>query len=166
MKDRTVKFKRILILCLTAILATVCTAFAQPKNDGSSPSLAPPSPTAAADPETPAQTSPMIRLTVWIVLLTILFVVLILLQRKLRGRGISRLKPEAFEVLGTAPLAFRHQMYVMRCGNKVFLASLSQNGMDRIGEIDDPAEVERLTRLCRGEVLGTKSSGTSSEGKG
>ena len=40
----------------------------------------------------------------------------------------------------------------MRCGKKIFIVSLSQNGLDRVGEIEDPDEVERLTRRCGGEL--------------
>lgn len=154
-------FKRFIITFLAALFVLGGTVFAQ---SGGEARLAQPT-ESAAESDVSAPGSPMAQLTVWVILLTALFVVLIIVQRKLRGRGTPRLKSDAFEVLGTAPLAFRQQMYVMRCGNKVFLASLSQNGMDRIGEIDDPAEVERLTRLCHGEVLGTRPGTRAPEEK-
>ena len=85
---------------------------------------------------------------------TILFMVLILILKKCSPKE-RELAPEVFEILGKARFMHRQQICLMRCGQKLFLVSVSQNGVDRIGEIDDPAEVDRLTRRCHGEILGT-----------
>ncbi|MDO4570813.1 MAG: hypothetical protein Q4D38_10540 [Planctomycetia bacterium] len=98
-------------------------------------------------------------------IVTLLFVVLICILKRFSPAGVPPLPPEAFEILGKAPLPNRQQLYVMRCGKKIFVASISQNGLDRVGEIEDEAEVDRLTRVCHGEVLGTRnpnSNGASS----
>jgi hypothetical protein len=56
---------------------------------------------------------------------------------------------EAFEVLGRAPLGFRQHAMMLRCGNKLLLISTGMAGTESLAEITDPAEVERLTELCR-----------------
>ncbi len=86
---------------------------------------------------------------------TLLFLALLLILKKFSPRGVPELPREAFETLGKSTLAGRQQIYLLRCGEKLFLVSVSQNGLDRVGEIDDPVEVERITRRCRGEILGT-----------
>jgi len=52
-------------------------------------------------------------------------------------------------VLGRAPLANRQQAHLLRCGNKLLLVSAGTAGTEPLTEITDPAEVERLTELCR-----------------
>lgn len=94
---------------------------------------------------------------------TLLFMILIYVLKKFTPREAPALPKDVFEVLGKSPLAFRQQLYLMRCGQKLFIVSLSQNGLDRIGEIEDPMEVERLTRRCRGEILGTGNAFRSFE---
>ncbi|MDO4627955.1 MAG: hypothetical protein Q4C70_02100 [Planctomycetia bacterium] len=86
---------------------------------------------------------------------TLLFLVLLIILKKFSPGGVPELPREVFEVLGKSAFVARQQVYLLRCGEKLFLVSVSQNGLDRVGEIDDPAEVERLTRRCRGEILGT-----------
>ncbi len=88
---------------------------------------------------------------------TLLFFILLLLLKKFSPEDAPKLPKEAFEILGKSQLAFRHQLYLMRCGEKLFIVSISQNGVDRIGEIEDPLEADRIARLCRGEVLGTEN---------
>ena len=56
---------------------------------------------------------------------------------------------EAFEVLGRGPLANRQQVHLLRCGNKLLLVSVTPTGAQPLTEISDPAEVERLSGLCR-----------------
>ncbi len=45
----------------------------------------------------------------------------------------------------------RHQMHLVRCGNKLLLVAVSTAGADTLTEITDPAEVDRLCGLCRAE---------------
>ena len=81
--------------------------------------------------------------------LGVFFLVVWLFRRALpQGRGL--LPPEAFEVLGRAPLANRQQAQLLRCGNKLLLVCVGAAGAETLTEITDPAEVERLVEVCRG----------------
>jgi flagellar protein FliO/FliZ len=61
----------------------------------------------------------------------------------------AALPTEVFEVLGRAPLANRQQAHLLRCGNKLVLVSVGATDTKTLTEITDPAEVDRLTELCR-----------------
>jgi flagellar protein FliO/FliZ len=69
--------------------------------------------------------------------------------RKMSPNAMGTLPAEAFEVLGRSPLAFRQQAMMVRCGNKLLLISTGIGGTEPLAEITEPAEVERLTELCR-----------------
>jgi len=69
--------------------------------------------------------------------------------RRMLPPGAGPLPPEVFEVLGRAPLANRQQAHLLRCGNKLLLVSAGAAGVSPLAEITDPAEVDRLTNLCR-----------------
>ena len=97
-------------------------------------------------------TTGMKKLVFSVAVVTLIFMVLLLVLKKFTPGGAPQLPKDVFEVLGKAPLAFRQQLYMMRCGKKIFIVSLSQNGLDRVGEIEDPEEVERLARRCGGEL--------------
>ena len=56
---------------------------------------------------------------------------------------------EVVEILGRAPLPGRHQMHLVRCGQKLLLVAVSAAGADTLTEITDPLEVDRLCGLCR-----------------
>jgi flagellar biogenesis protein FliO len=77
------------------------------------------------------------------------FFALVWVLRRAAPPGASLLPAEAFEVLGRAPLANRQQAHLLRCGNKLLLISAGAAGTEPLTEITDPAEVERLTELCR-----------------
>ena len=94
----------------------------------------------------------MKKLVFSVAAVTLVFMVLLLVLKKFTPGDAPQLPKDVFEVLGKAPLAFRQQLYMMRCGKKIFIVSLSQNGLDRVGEIEDPDEVERLARRCGGEL--------------
>jgi flagellar biogenesis protein FliO len=68
--------------------------------------------------------------------------------RRASPRGFGVLPPEAFEVLGRAPLANRQQAQLLRCGNKLLLVAVNPEGAETLTEITDPAEVERLAAVC------------------
>jgi hypothetical protein len=40
-------------------------------------------------------------------------------------------------------------MHVLRFGDKLLLVCISQTGVETLSEIEDAAEVERLTKLCQ-----------------
>ena len=70
-------------------------------------------------------------------------------MRRAAPPGLTALPPEAFEVLGRAPMANRQQAYLLRCGNKLLLVSVTGAGVETLTEIVDPVEVDRLAGLCR-----------------
>ena len=77
------------------------------------------------------------------------FFALVWVLRRASPPGAALLPAEAFEVLGRAPLANRQQAHLLRCGNKLLLVSSRAAGVEPLTEITDPAEVDRLTDLCR-----------------
>lgn len=70
-----------------------------------------------------------------------------LMRRGLPNTGRT-LPADAVSVLGRAPLAGRQQMHLIRFGNKMLLVCVSPAGVDSLGEISDPAEIDRLAALC------------------
>lgn len=81
------------------------------------------------------------------IVLGLFFVVMVLLKRG-GPKGMQLLPREAVEVLGRAPLPGRQQMYLIRCGGKLLLVSVTPGGAETLTEITDPVEVQRLTGLC------------------
>jgi flagellar biogenesis protein FliO len=69
-------------------------------------------------------------------------------MRRVAPPGLTALPSEAFQVLGRAPLAMRQQAYLLRCGNKLLLVSVTATGSETLTEITDPVEVDRLAGLC------------------
>jgi flagellar protein FliO/FliZ len=136
---------------------TVPTAFAQPAAAAPAaepePSLSPPRTSSPAGRTEPAKTSGGIQSMVTVavslaIVLSIFFLVVWVLRRASPG-GLGTLPVEAFEVLGRSALANRQQVHLLRCGNKLLLVSVTINGAETLTEITDPAEVERLTDVCR-----------------
>lgn len=116
----------------------------------SSPSLKPHTPGAAGDSEKkPADAPSLIPLVGSLIFVLGLFFALAWAMRRLSPAGAAILPAEAFEMLGRAPLANRQQANLIRCGGKLLLISVSATGAATLAEITDPAEVERLTVLCR-----------------
>jgi flagellar biogenesis protein FliO len=77
------------------------------------------------------------------------FVGIAWLLRRGMPAGSGRLPSGVVEVLGNAPLAARRQMHVLRFGDKLLLVCVSQAGVETLSEIEDAAEVARLTSLCQ-----------------
>ena len=63
--------------------------------------------------------------------------------------GAAPLPRQAVEVLGRTALAGRQYAHLVRCGNKILLVHLGPGVAQTLTEITDPAEVDRLTGLCR-----------------
>ena len=70
------------------------------------------------------------------------------LMRRGLPNTAKTLPADAVSVLGRAPLAGRQQMHLVRFGNKMLLVCVSPTGVDSLGEITDPAEIDRLAGLC------------------
>jgi len=82
------------------------------------------------------------------VVLGLLFATTWLLKRTM-PKGSEILPRDVVEVLGRTPLAARQTMQLVRCGQKLVLLNVSPGGAETLTEIDDPAEVDRLTALCQ-----------------
>ncbi len=93
------------------------------------------------------------RLLATVAVVTGFLFVLMFLMKRMRPDCPRAMSREIFEVLGKGTLGFHQQVYMFRCGNKLFLVAISSLGVERIGEITDPVEVEFLTRTCRGELV-------------
>jgi flagellar biosynthetic protein FliO len=63
----------------------------------------------------------------------------------------SALPSDVLEVFGRAALGPRQQVQLVRVGRKLILVAVTQAGVQTLTEIDDPNEVERLTRVCQRE---------------
>jgi flagellar biogenesis protein FliO len=77
-----------------------------------------------------------------------LFFLLTWLTRRGMPNSAARLPNDVFSVLGKAPLAGRQQAHVVRFGNKLLLVCASTSGFDKLAEITEPGEVERIVSLC------------------
>ncbi len=78
-----------------------------------------------------------------------LFFLVVWFARRNGPKGGLLLPSEVLEVLGRSPLTARHQMHVVRFGNKLLLLSVTPAGAEPLAEIDDPAEVERVSGICQ-----------------
>lgn len=65
----------------------------------------------------------------------------------------SRLLPsEAVQLLGRVPLAARQFGHLLHVGNKIVLVAVTPAGIEKLVEVDDPDEVQRLVALCANEA--------------
>jgi len=97
-------------------------------------------------------------------------------MRRATPKSMMPLPGEVFEVLGRASMAARQQAYLLRCGHKLLLVSVTPAGAETLTEIDDPLEVDRLAGLCRQSAPGSATatfrhvfaqlSGTTRSGRG
>jgi flagellar biogenesis protein FliO len=69
------------------------------------------------------------------------------MRRTMPGQ-VATLPKEVVDVLGRAALASRQQVYLLRCGSKLLLVSVTPAGVETLTEIEDPPEVDRLLGLC------------------
>ena len=72
-------------------------------------------------------------------------------MRKLNLGGNASLPSDVVQVLGQVPFCARRSLQLIRLGSKVLLLLNSPDGTQPLGEISDPAEVERMVSLCQGK---------------
>ncbi|MDC0936039.1 flagellar biosynthetic protein FliO [Pirellulales bacterium] len=70
------------------------------------------------------------------------------LVRRGSPRGNDSLPPEAFAVLGKAPLFGQTVGHLIRLGNKLVLVAATADGIQPLVEVTDCEEVDRLSGLC------------------
>jgi flagellar biogenesis protein FliO len=90
-----------------------------------------------------------------------LFFVLTWLMRRGMPNSAMRLPDDVVSVLGRAPLAGRQQVHVLRFGNKLLLVCASTSGFDKLAEITEPEEVQRIVSLCDRSESGIATSAAS-----
>jgi flagellar protein FliO/FliZ len=72
------------------------------------------------------------------------------LSKRYLPKSAGPLPKEVVEQLGWAPLVGRQQMQLVRLGNKLLLISVTPgSSAEPLAEVTDPAEVERLSAMCR-----------------
>ena len=81
-------------------------------------------------------------------------------MKKYGFRGAPTLPLEAFELLGRRTIEPRVTVHLVKCGSRVLLLGVGTDGIRTLSEIDDPAEVERLTTACQG-VSSNESRGVT-----
>ena len=77
------------------------------------------------------------------------FFILALLLRKVSPQGNLPLPKDAFECLGRYFLTQKHQLQVLRLGNRIVLVSVMPDGISTLAEITDPNETAAFLGLCR-----------------
>jgi flagellar biogenesis protein FliO len=97
----------------------------------------------------PATSGPLLTTFGSLALVLCLFFALAWILRRGTPHSLALLPGEVVEILGRAPLPGRHQMHLVRCGQKLLLVAVSAGGADTLTEITDPLEVDRLCGLCR-----------------
>lgn len=123
-------------------------------DDAALPSLklAPPTrsdPSADDKPEPPSSAGAVTSIVSSLAVVLGLFFLVVWFARRSGPKGGLLLPTEVLEVLGRSPLTARHQMHVVRFGNKLLLLSVTATGAEPLAEIDDLAEVERVSGICQ-----------------
>lgn len=59
------------------------------------------------------------------------------------------LPADALEVLGRRPLDRRNAIQIVRCGSRILILGVGEEGLRTLTEITDAAEVDYLTAICR-----------------
>lgn len=78
-----------------------------------------------------------------------LFFLFVWFSKKNAPRSSGGLPREAVEVLGRVPSGSKQHMELVRLGNKLVLLSVTPGATTPLAEVTEPADVERLSALCR-----------------
>jgi flagellar biogenesis protein FliO len=87
-----------------------------------------------------------------------LFFLLTWLIRRGMPSSTARLPDDVVSVLGKAPLLGRQQLHVLRFGNKLLLVCASASGFEKLAEITEPEEFQRIVGLCDRPESGTPTT--------
>lgn len=71
------------------------------------------------------------------------------LWRKHGPAAGAGLPDDALEILGKRQLDRRHAIQMVRCGSRVLVLGVTEDGLRALTEITDPQEVDDLARICR-----------------
>jgi flagellar biogenesis protein FliO len=75
---------------------------------------------------------------------------LVWLLQMINPAGSGAIPREALEVVGSAPLNSKQNLQLIRLGSKLMLMIHGPDGVQPVGEVSDPAEVEDLLAICGG----------------
>jgi flagellar biogenesis protein FliO len=87
-----------------------------------------------------------------------LFLLLVWFQRRTSSGGHSVLPGEVVQTLGRVPLNARQEMHLVHVGNKLLLLAVTASAAEPLTEITDPAEIDRLTKICQQNQPGNLSA--------
>ena len=98
---------------------------------------------------TKQELTPVLSVAGSLLIVVAAFFILAILFRKVAPQGNRPLPKEAFESLGRYYLTQKHQLQVLRVGNRIVLVSIMSDGVSTLAEITDPDEVVSFLGLCR-----------------
>lgn len=96
-----------------------------------------------------ANMKPLVTTGVSLGLVLAIFCAIVWFSKKSGGRANKALPSEIVELLGVTAITPKQQMQLVRLGNKILLLSLTQQGVQPIGEITDSDEVARICAICQ-----------------
>ena len=79
------------------------------------------------------------------------FLLLVWVLRRGNPKSHRMLPDEVLEVLGRKAMGGRIALQLLRFGDKLVLVAMTAEGAETLTEVSDPEQVERLTKLSRGE---------------
>jgi flagellar biogenesis protein FliO len=96
-----------------------------------------------------ANMKPLVTTGVSLGLVLAIFCAIVWFSKKSGGRANKALPSEIVELLGVTAITPKQQMQLVRLGNKILLLSLTQQGVQPIGEVTDNEEVARICAICQ-----------------
>ena len=93
--------------------------------------------------------APIISVGGTLLIVVAAFFILALFLRKVSPQSNRALPKEAMECLGRYYLTQKHQVQLLRIGNRIVLVSVMPDGVSTLAEITDPDEAVALLGLCR-----------------
>ncbi len=120
--------------------------------------LAPPrQPTSAVSERLPGRTS-AIRVGSRLAIVLGVFAAVVLIQRWLTAPRRAGLPSDVIQVCGRVPLNARQRLLLVRVGERMLILLESPQGVGRLAEITDPAEVARLVDRTSAESMAASPS--------
>ena len=93
--------------------------------------------------------TPIVSVGATLLVVLAAFFLLATLLRKVTPQSNRTLPKEAFECLGRYYPTQKHQLQVLRMGNRIVLVSVMPDGVSTLAELTDPDEVVSFLSLCR-----------------
>jgi flagellar biogenesis protein FliO len=120
--------------------------------------LAPPSqPRSAANARLPGRTS-AIRVGSRLAIVLGIFATAVIIQRWLSAPRRTSLPSDVIQVCGRVPLNARQRLLLVRVGERMLILLESPQGVGRLAEITDPAEVARLVDRTSAQSMAASPS--------